>query len=375
MTMGKIRSAVDVEDFLRGTNFLSASGGGDPALEREHLLQDVEDGLEIGWVPLDSFADDDMLFCVCYSGSIAPESFDDPEQRALKLGGGQVLRRPFIAAIGLLERHLGVSAAGLISVEIGGINGGAILSAAARRGLPLADADYAGRAIPELHATALDIHGTRVLPFACADRFGNEIVIVASPSNAWTERLSKYLALGSLGIIACAFAALPASAVREIAIPGTMSESLHLGAAIREAREAGDDPVAAAAGALDGWVLFRGTVTGREWENTGYMDGRHTLTGLGDFEGHELAVWFRNENHVSWLDGEPWVASPDLIEFCDPQTAEPLVNTYLELGQEIAVVGRRRRDAFDSEAGLRTLGPQHFGFDVPFQGIERLVAR
>ena len=44
---------------------------------------------------------------------------------------------------------------------------------------------------------------------------------------------------------------------------------------------------------------------------------------------------------MSWLDGEPWVASPDLIEFCDPDTAEPLVNTYLELGQEIAV----RRDA------------------------------
>jgi DUF917 family protein len=103
------------------------------------------------------------------------------------------------------------------------------------------------------------------------------------------------------------------------------------------------------------------------------MEGVHELDGIGEFEGHRLKVWFRNENHMTWLDGEPWVASPDLIEFCDPETAEPLVNTYLELGQELAVVGRRRRDQFDSPAGLATLGPRHFGFDVEFRGIESLV--
>jgi uncharacterized protein len=84
-------------------------------------------------------------------------------------------------------------------------------------------------------------------------------------------------------------------------------------------------------------------------------------------------VWFRNENHVTWLDGDPWVASPDLIEFCDPVTGEPLVNTYLEPGQELAVVGRRRRDVFDSSAGLEALGPRHFGFDLEFRGIETLL--
>lgn len=373
--MGQVNTATDVEDFLRGANFLSASGGGDPAVEREDLLADVEDGLDIGWVPLDQFDDDDVLFCSCYSGSIAPESFADPSERAERLGGGRVVERPLVAAVSLLERDLGVRCAGLISVEIGGINCGAILDAAARLRLPLADADYSGRAIPELHATALDLYAKRVLPFALADHFGNEIVVSASPSNAWTERISKHLALSSLGIIGCAFAALPALEVRQIAVRDTMSEAMRLGAAIREAREQGTDPVAAAANAIDGWVLFRGTIVGREWENTGYMEGRHTIQGTGESSGHVLGVWFRNENHVSWLDGEPWVASPDLIEFCDPNTAEPLVNTYLELDQEIAVVGRRRRDAFDSAGGLATLGPRHFGFEIEFRGIEQLASR
>jgi hypothetical protein len=371
--MGQIQTATDVEDFLRGANFMSASGGGDPVVERGQLLADLEQGRDVGWTPVDRFADDDVLFSVCYSGSIAPESFDDPEERAHALGGGRVHDAPFTEAVRLLESHLGVRCAGLISIEIGGINSGAILSAAARLGLPLADADYAGRAIPELHATAPHMLGAPVLPFACVDHFDNRVLILDAPSNEWAERIGKHLALSSLGLIACAFAALPASRVREICVPSTMSECLTLGSAIREAREAGTDPVQAAARTLDGWVLFEGEVTGRDWANTGYMEGRHVLTGSDGFAGHELEVWFRNENHVTWLDGEPWVCSPDLIEFCDPATGEPLVNTYLEHGQRISVVGRRRRDLFDSPAGLDTLGPRHFGFELEFRPIESLV--
>ena len=91
----------------------------------------------------------------------------------------------------------------------------------------------------------------------------------------------------------------------------------------------------------------------------------------GSFDGHRLKIWFKNENHLSWLDGNEYVASPDLIEVCDATTGEPLVNTYLEEGSEIAVVGARRRDVWDSEAGLATLGPAHFGWnDFTFRPIE-----
>jgi DUF917 family protein len=32
--LGQITTATDVDDFLRGANFMSASGGGDPVVER-----------------------------------------------------------------------------------------------------------------------------------------------------------------------------------------------------------------------------------------------------------------------------------------------------------------------------------------------------
>ena len=45
--MSQITTEVDVEDFLRGANFMSASGGGEPVIEREHLLADVSPVLRL----------------------------------------------------------------------------------------------------------------------------------------------------------------------------------------------------------------------------------------------------------------------------------------------------------------------------------------
>ena len=371
--MSKLTTAQEVEDFLRGANFLSASGGGDPVLERERLVSDIEQGLALHWQSLNDFDDDALLATSCFSGSIAPEAIERQGQDESLTSGARVAR-PMVAAIEALERELGRSIDGLVSIEIGGINTGSILDAAATTGKRLADADYAGRAIPELNATTLNVFQVPVLPWALADDFGNEIVIRKAASNGFAERIGKYLAQCSFGLIGCALAALPARTVREISVHDTLSQCLSLGKAIRIAQESGADPVVAAASSLDGWVLFRGTIIGREWENTGYMEGFHTLEGEGDFTGRCMKLWFKNENHVSWMDGEPYVASPDLLEVCDGQSGEPLVNTYLEVGDRVALVGMKRRDVWNSDAGLASLGPAHFGWpDFPFHPIEDIA--
>jgi uncharacterized protein len=363
---------VAVDDFLRGADFLSASGGGDPAHQRELLRDDLARGLRLGWSPIDP-GGDGLLCTACFSGSIAPEALRGaapPEG----LAPGARVERPMVEAVRDLEEELGRPIAGLVSVELGGINSGAILDAAANLGKPLIDGDYAGRAIPELHATTPHLFGVRVLPWALHDEFGNRLVIRGAASNAFAERIGKFLAQASFGMIACALVPLPASEANRIMVPGTLSECLRLGRAIRLARERGDDPVRAAAEALDGWVLFSGAIASRDWSDTGYMEGFHEIAGDGAFRGHTLRVWFKNENHLSWLDGELYVCSPDLIEVCRADTAEPLVNTYLEVGQQVAVVGRRRRAAYDSEGGLAALGPRHFGWDLDFTPIEKLVS-
>lgn len=371
--MSGIRSEVDLEDFLRGTNFMSASGGGVPDVQRGLLLDDMQRGLDLSWTPISEMHPDALVCTACFSGSIAPETFEASAD-ADAIAGPERLARPMVDSVRALEAELGQKIAGICSIEIGGINTSAVLDAAANLGIAMVDGDYAGRAIPELHATTPHLFGVKVLPWASVDEYGNTIVIKHASSNAFAERIGKHLALASFGLIGCALAALPAREVKRIYVPDTISESQAVGRAIREAREGGHDPVRAAARALAGWVLFRGTIVERTWSNTGYLEGFHVIRGEGDFEGTELKVWFKNENHLTWLDGREHVASPDLIEVCDAETAEPLVNTYLEEGDRVAVVAARRRDVWDSDAGLGTLGPAHFGWnDFTFRPIESLA--
>lgn len=371
--MSGIRTETDLEDFLRGTNFLSASGGGEPTVQRQLLKDDLARGLSLDWTPIDDLDPEAIVCTACFSGSIAPEVFEaSPE--ADRIAGAERIARPMVESVRALEAELGTKIAGICSIEIGGINTSAVLDAAANLGIAMVDGDYAGRAIPELHATTPHLYGVKVLPWASVDEYGNQIVIRHAASNAFAERIGKFLAQASFGLIGCALVALPAREVKRIFVPGTISESQAVGAAIRQAREAGADPVQAAARALDGWVLFRGTITSRKWQNTGYLEGFHEIAGEGEFSGHDLKVWFKNENHLTWLDGEEHAASPDLIEVCDAETGEPLVNTYLKEGDRIAVVGARRRDVWDSEDGLATLGPAHFGWgEFPYRPIESLA--
>jgi DUF917 family protein len=371
--MSGIRSELDLEDFLRGTNFLSASGGGVPDVQRELLLDDMKRGLELSWTPIDELAPDSLICTACFSGSIAPETFESSAE-ADAIAGSERLARPMVDSVRALEAELGQKIAGICPIEIGGINTSAVLDAAANLGIAMIDGDYAGRALPDLHATTPHLFCVEVLPWASVDEYGNTIVIKRASSNAFAERIGKHLALASFGLIGCALVPLPAREVKRIFVPDTISESQGIGRAIREARESGGDPVRAAARSLNGWVLFRGTITERTWSNTGYLEGYHVVRGDGDFAGHELKIWFKNENHLSWLDGSEYVASPDLIEVCDAESAEPLVNTYINEGDRVAVVGARRRDVWDSEAGLATLGPAHFGWDdFGFRPIESLA--
>ncbi len=153
-----------------------------------------------------------------------------------------------------------------------------------------------------------------------------------------------------------------------------MTKCLELGRTIRLAREAGDDPVSAAVKILGGWLLFKGEVTRKDWEDRGgYMYGTTYLLGLDEFEGHTFKAWFKNEYHVAWRDDVPLVTSPDLICLVDAETAEPKTNTVISSGDRMAVIGAKGLEAFRGERGLASLGPRYFGFDIEYVPIEESV--
>jgi DUF917 family protein len=65
--------------------------------------------------------------------------------------------------------------------------------------------------------------------------------------------------------------------------------------------------------------------------------------------------------------------SPDIIEIIDEKTGEPITNTDIKKGDKVSVIGMEGGSIFREPEGLKVLGPRHFGFDLDYQPIEKLV--
>lgn len=378
--MGELRTLEDAQDLIAGLTLLGTGGGGRPEQGLEALVPHVEAGRRVGWVPVESVPDEGWACSVFGMGSIAPsEPLAAAERRRLGYPDEWLVPRPMVRAVEELRAYTGRRIDAIVPFELGAGNTASPLDAAARLGIALVDGDCAGRAIPELCQTTAAIAGFRFAPGAVADPWGDVLLVKETPSDLVTERIGKLVSLATKlpdPRAPCAHAGflMRGRDLKAVTVPGGISRALAAGRALREARRRGDDPAAAAARALEGWVLFRGRVTGKQWESRdGYMLGTTTVQGEGADAGHTLAVWFKNENHVTWRDGRPWVHSPDLIMVLDAESGAPYTNTVLAEGAQVAVLGARADARLRTPAALALLAPRHYGHDLDWVPIERLM--
>jgi DUF917 family protein len=373
---GSLRTIQDCEDFLQGCLVLGTGGGGSPEMGMRILKKALEDGVELGWVDADDIPDDVWSINPCGTGSIAPlseETLRQIEEMGLvdKLGDDAL-----IEAVKELEQYLGRSFGCVVAFEPGAGNTPDALVVGGRLGIPVVDGDYAGRAVPEDLQSTTHLYGKTTWPFAAVDKWGNITIAKSCANPRMGERLGKHLALAAFGDASTAVTPIPAREMKEVLVRGTLTKCLALGRATRAALERSEDPVDALIEIAEGWRLFEGLVTGKDWEDRdGYMFGTTHVGGTGDYEGQTLDVWFKNENHVSWLNGKPWICSPDIVTFVQAHNGAGITNTDIKEGDEVVAVGIKGLEAFRSEFGLNECtGPRYFGFDIDYQPIEDLVA-
>ena len=104
------------------------------------------------------------------------------------------------------------------------------------------------------------------------------------------------------------------------------------------------------------------------------MFGTTEIAGGGNDAGQTPKVWFKNENHVSRLNGKPWICSPDLLTLVHRESGEATINTNIAEGDEVVGVGMKGFEAFRSDFGLNeSTGPRYFGFDIDYVPIEKLI--
>jgi uncharacterized protein len=375
-----IRTVQEAEDLLRGLTLYGTGGGGRPDKGREYLLPRVETDAGIGWTHLSEIPEDAWVCTVFGMGSIAPTPVLSDEERAALGYGRTTVDRPMVEAVRDLESASGRRVAALIPFELGAGNTAGPIDAACELGVPTVDGDFAGRAIPQLNQTTAAIAGLPFCPAAICDAWGNRLLFRAAHSLPVAERVGKLISIATKlpdPRPACAHAGylMTGRDARRVVVPGTITRALSVGQAIREAREGGRDPVAAAADALAGWTIFLGVVRQKPWESRdGYMVGEIRLEGRGAFAGRRLRIWFKNENHIAWLDDRPHVTSPDLVMVLDWRTGEPFTNTDLPEGHEVGVLAARAHPLLRSSAALAVLGPAAFGFPVPYVPVEERLA-
>lgn len=375
-----LKDEQDCKDFLSGLKLLGTGGGGSPASGMEMLAEALAEGLELSWIDAADLPEDAFSCTTFGSGSISEETPGTLEEiHALGKRLGIPVRFGYRApeiAVQELERYAGVKIGAIVPVELGASNTPAPLVTAARLGIPLVDGDYSGRAVPQDMQTTYFLKGIPTYPAAIVDWWGNVLILKEAVTTEMGERIGKMLGVAAYGVVYFANMLLSAKDTRETVVPGTLTQSLELGRRVRRAREAGKDPIAEAVQALEGWELFRGVVTGKEWEDkAGVMVGTTHIEGTGNWSGHTLDVWFLNENHVSWLDGKPYVFSPDLIILANPETGEGYTNTEIKAGDAVAALGAKVYPLFRSELGLKYFGPRFWGFDFDYIPIEEVMRR
>jgi len=373
-----LKDEQDCRDFLTGLKLMGTGGGGSPEMGIEMLAEALAEGLQPGWVDAADLPEEVYTCTVFGSGSISeqtPRTLEEIRALAgrLNLPVRNGYRAPQ-AAVKELERYAGVQIGGIVPVELGAANTPAPLVTAARLGIPLVDGDYSGRAVPQDMQTLYFLNGVPTHPAAIVDWWGNVLILKEAVNAEMGERIGKMLAVAAYGVVYFASLLLSMKETRQNIVPGTLTLSLELGRQVRRAREAGSDPLVEVVRLLEGWELFRGVVSGKEWQDKeGVMVGSVFLEGRGAYGGHQMRVWFLNENHVSWLDGQPYVCSPDLIILADPQTGEGYTNTEIKEGDSVVVIGAKGHPAFRTPKGLQYFAPRYWGFDMDYVPIEEVM--
>jgi DUF917 family protein len=376
MPYGKLETLQDCRDFVQGCLLMGTGGGGSVSDGMAMLTEALAAGLTLEWVDAADIPDDEITTSIFSMGSIAPvtqETLDEIAKMRLEDKFGHM---SIAETVKELAAFMGKRVGCIVPVELGASNTPGPLVAGARLGIPVVDGDYAGRAVPDEMQGTPFIHGKMGWPAVSVDQWGN-VVYIKNAANAYVfERVGKMLAIAAFGHTTMATNAYPASEMKQLIVPDTLTKCLKLGRVIRLAREKNEDPIEAAITETGGWRLFEGIVTKKAWEDRdGYMFGTVSLAGSGAYAGQTFKVWFKNENHVSWLNDKPWVCSPDLVTLADKTSGEGTTNTLITAGDEVVAVGIKGLEIFRTEFGLNEAsGPRYFGFDLDYVPIEQLMA-
>jgi len=362
--MFKISSFEEAEDLVRGATVLGTGGGGKPAEGLRLLEEALKIRGEISFIDVEELADDVIVVSPYYIGTIAPTA---KTKKPVKL------ENPMSLAFEKMEKVIGKKIGAVVACEIGGANTPVAINIGAKVGLPALDGDLLGRSAPELHQCTVHVFDAPMYPSVITTETGNVVVIERYADIDDYEAVARYLSALAGRFAAAVDTPMSKEIAKKAVVKNTISKSIEIGKAIRESREQGESPVEAVTKVLGGWKIFEGTVKKYAWRDEGgFLVGEVFVEGTGEWKGHRLKSWIKNEHIMAWKDEKPVVMPPDLMIFL-LESGEAITNTDLKEGVKVHAVAAKAPEVWRTPKGLELFGPRHFGFDVDYVPVEELV--
>ena len=365
----------DIPALALGSSVLACGGGGNPyygQLVAQHLLAERA---PVRLIDVDELAPDALVLCAGIIGAPLVGIEKPPSLRALRSGYEAVARR------------LGDRAAAFVAVEVGGTQSVLPLLLAALTGRPLIDGDGMGRAFPEAQMCTFLIYGMSPgLPFAISDDHGPLWSIPSIPFDipggqfGGTGRLGRVVGVAFERALRryCAWkggwiyftATFDRPSLQRTLVRGSIRLALELGRAVERTRASGGDPVGAILGMAGGQLLLQGKIVDLERRFRGGHDwGTLRLEGIDADRGRRADVDFKNEYLILRIDEEVALTVPELITLVETDSGTPVTTEVVRPGLRVSILGLPSSPLYHTPEALRVVGPQAFGYALPFVAL------
>ncbi len=342
-----------IDNLALGATLLGTGGGGDPRIGALMAKAAVRAHGPVQVLPPESVGSDGLVVPVAMIGA--------PTVILERIPGGHELD----LVMDGFERLVHDKVTATMPIEAGGINSTIPIVLAARRGLPIVDADGMGRAFPEVHMVTLGAGGARAWPLVLADESANVVAISSAVDNASVERLARATVVAMGGSAVMAHFAVDGETVRNWAVRHSVSLAVAIGRSLRSARENGRDPIGAIAALCGAQRLFTGKVVDVERATrAGFVRGRIRLSGFDADSGSEAEIEFQNENLIVRSEDTVLAAVPDLISLMESETGQPLTTEGIKYGIRAHVLGIPSSPLWWREEALPLVQPRAFGYDI-----------
>lgn len=352
-----------LDDLAAGAAILGTGGGGDPYIGKLTARAAIEAHGPVRLLALDDVPDEIQV--------VACGAMGAPTILIEKLPGGDEMD----IALAAWERHAGRRIEAVIPFEAGGVNSTVPLAIAARRGLPVIDADGMGRAFPQLEMETFNVYGVPSAPIALADEKGN-VAIVETPDAAKSEWIARGLTIRMGGQAYLANYGMSGGTCRRVSVPGTMSLAIGIGRTLRESKARRRDPLDALVEFFAGTHYETARLIGsgkvadvsRRVEN-GWSVGTVRIESFAAGTA-PILVRIQNENLVAERDGEVLAVVPDLISILDLDTAEAIPTERLRYGQRVNILAVRVPPIMRTPEALKVFGPSAFGLAHAYRPLQ-----